>query len=119
MRGVIASGHKDSSVLKMLFDFREWLIDLRETDANRQMVRRDGNARSRADGSRVLGPFTIDVRKRILQRLKDLEGETGWSLISVSEEEIIRDIWRRDLILEDCRVALDRMSEVGVPEIGA
>ena len=108
MRGLIASGHEDAAVLEQLFDFREWLVELREDDGNRQRVRRDGNTRSRADGSRVLGPFTLAVRRMILERLRELEVKTGWSLISGSEEEIIRDIWRKDVVLEDCREALDR-----------
>ena len=66
LRGLIASGHEESAVLEQLFDFREWLVELREQDANRQRVRRDGNTRSRPDGSRVLGPFTLRVRRRIL-----------------------------------------------------
>lgn len=108
MRGLIASGHEDAATLERLFDFREWLVELREEDTNRQRVRRDGNARSRPDGSRVLGPFTIEVRKMILQRLHELENKTGWPLISGAEKEIIEDIWRRDIVLEDCRDALDR-----------
>ena len=108
MRGLIASGHEEAATLERLFDFREWLVDLREDDSNRQRVRRDGNTRSRPDGSRVLGPFTIQVRKIILQRLQELEVETGWPLISGAEQEIIEDIWRRDRVLEDCRDALDR-----------
>ena len=117
MRGLIASGHEEAAILEKLFDFREWLIELREVDANRQRVRRDGNTRLRADGSRVLGPFTLGVRRTILERLRELEGETGWPLISLSEEEIIRDIWRRDLMLEGCREALDRKSDVGATEV--
>lgn len=117
LRGLIASGHEESAVLEQLFDFREWLVELREHDANRQRVRRDGNTRSRADGSRVLGPFTLRVRRTILSRLRELEDQTGWPLISESEEEIIRDIWRRDLILEDCREALDRKGDVGATEV--
>ena len=119
MRGLITSGHEDGAVLKRLFDFREWLVELREEDGNRQKVRRDGNTKSRADGSRVLGPFTLEVRSKILRRLKELEVQTGWPLISESEQEIIEDIWRRDLILEDCRDALDRKTEVGETEVTA
>ena len=119
MRGLIASGHEDAAVLERLFDFREWLVELREDDGNRQQVRRDGNTRSRADGSRVLGPFTLAVRGMILDRLRALEGETGWTLISDAEEEIIRDIWRRDAVLEDCREALDRKLVVDVTEATA
>ena len=111
LRGLIASGHEEAPILEQLFDFREWLVELREDAANRQRVRRDGNTRSRSDGSRVLGPFTLQVRKTILGRLRELERQTGWPLISESEQEVIEDIWRRDLILEDCREALDRKTE--------
>ena len=111
MRGLIASGHQDAEIFERLFDFREWLIELRENDANRQRVRRNGNTRSRPDGSRVLGPFTLQIRRVILDRLMRLELQTGWSLISTAEREIIDDIWRRDLVLKDCRDALDRKSE--------
>ena len=58
----------------------------------------------------MLGPFTIEVRKRILDRLKTLEAETGWALLTSSECEVIEDIWRRDRILETCRTALDGSS---------
>ena len=119
MRGLIASGHEDAPILERLFDFREWLIELREDDANRQRVRRDGNTRSRADGSRVFGPFTIQVRKEILSRLRILEAQTGYSLLSQSEHEVIVDIWRRDLILEDCRDALDQPVEAHESEVHA
>ena len=112
MRGLITSGLEEAPMLERLFDFREWLVELREEDSNRQRVRRDGNTRSRVDGSRVLGPFTVQVRKMILKRLKRLEAETGWPLISKAEQEIIEDIWRRDLVLKLCRDALDRKTEV-------
>ena len=46
------------------------------------------------------------MRKLILHRLEELERETGQELISESELDIINDIWRRDQIREDCRVAL-------------
>ena len=112
MRGLIDSGHEDAAILERLFDFREWLVELREDDENRQRIRRDGNTRSRVDGSRVLGPFTIQIRELILERLKELEVETGWPLISVAEQEIIEDTWRRDRVLQDCRDALDQKAEV-------
>ncbi len=105
LRGLIDSGHEDAEMFERLFDFREWLIEMRENDANRQRVRRDGNSKYRADGTLVMGPFTLDVRKRILNRLHALEKETGRKLISISEIEVIEDIWRRDRIQEDCRTA--------------
>ena len=106
MRGVIDSGHKDATVLEKLFYFRDWLIELREDSTNRQAVRRDGNAKSRADGSRVLGPFTLETRQRILKALETLEKETGWTLLTRSERDVIEDIWRRDLIRNEARSAL-------------
>ena len=106
LRGLINSGHEDAKIFTGLFDFREWLVQLREDDANRQRVRRDGNSKSRADGTLVMGPFKLDVRERILQRLKALEEDTGQALISKSELNVIEDIWRRDRVREDCRVAL-------------
>ena len=107
MRGLIDSGHEDAELLELLFDFRQWLLELREDDRNRQRVRRDGNAKTRPDGSPVLGPFTLEVRQLILTRLHELETATGWTLLTPSESEVIEDIWRRDRILETCRTALD------------
>lgn len=107
LRGLIDSGHEDAAQMEALFDFREWLIELRENDANRLPVRRDGNARHRSDGSRVYGPFTLDVRKEILRRLRQLEGQIGSHLILPAEIECIEDVWWRDEIREDARLALE------------
>ena len=106
LQGLINSGHKDAEMFLQLFDFREWLVQLREDNTNRQRVRRDGNAKSRVDGTPVMGPFTLSVRKHILSRLRILEKDVGQVLISKSEIEVIEDIWRRDEINEDCRKAL-------------
>ena len=106
LRGLIDSGHEDAEVFSRLFDFREWLVQLREDDANRQRVRRDGNLKSRADGTPVMGPFNLDVRKRILSELQALEQETAQQLITESELDVIKDIWRRDQVRQDSRAAL-------------
>ena len=106
LKGLIDSGHKEANLFESLFDFREWLLELREDDSNRQRVRRDGNFRTRADGSLVHGPFKLKVRRKILLELQALEAETGEQLISRGELLIIRDIWRRDSVREECRTAL-------------
>ncbi len=106
MRGTIDSGHTESDKLELLYDFREELIGLREDDGNRMTVRRNGHAKSRADGSRVYGPFTMQVRRHILARLQELETQTGESLISTGEIEAIEDVWWRDEIRERGRLAL-------------
>ena len=91
--GLIDSGHEE---LEPLYSFREWLLALREDDRNRMPVRRDGTIKLRTDGSRVQGPFTMEVRREIYRRLKELEQELNMQLISKLEEGIIREIWQVD-----------------------
>lgn len=106
MRGLIDAGHQEEDRLEAFADFREWLIELREDDRNRLPVRRDGRTKLREDGTRVFGPFTLKIRKTILHRLRALEAETGDALILSAELDLIEDIWRRDRICEDGRLAL-------------
>lgn len=111
LRGVIDSGHDDASYLAKLYDFREWLVELRENDANRLPVRRDGNPRHRSDGSRVFGPFTLAVRRTILDRLLALQEETNEVLVAPGELDCIEDIWWRDEVAEEGRLALQESLE--------
>ena len=108
LRGLIDSGHQQATYLASLYDFREWLIQLREDNVNRLPVRRDGNPRQRTDGSQVLGPFTLAVRRMILDRLLTLQDEVGVSLISEAEIDSIEDVWWRDEITEASRLALQK-----------
>ena len=106
MRGTIDSGHPDQDKLELLYNFRESLIELREDNDNRLPVRRDGRIKTRSNGKLVYGPFTLEVRKSILDRLRALEESIGESLISQPEIEAIEDIWWRDEIRENGRQAL-------------
>ena len=106
LQGLINSGHQRADYFEKLFDFREWLIDLRENESNRLRVRRNGVVKLREDGTRVLGPFKLHVRREILCQLQALEKDLDEHLISQSEIRIIKDIWRRDQVQEDCREAL-------------
>ena len=106
LQGLIDSGHREAVMMETLSDFREWLIALREDDGNRLPVRRDGNRRQRSDGSPVLGPFNLKVRKTILDRLLDMQAGLGVRLIDSAEIECIEDIWWRDRITEASRHAL-------------
>ena len=117
LRGLIDSGHAEAAKLTALFDFREWLVALREDNTNRLPVRRTGNARFRDDGSRVFGPFTLEVRQEILKKLHTLEQRIGERLILPAEIDSIQDIWWRDNIREDARLALNRsISEATEPD---
>ena len=114
MRGLIAAGHEEEEKLEAFADFRDWLIELREKNHNRLPVRRDGYAKLRKDGSRVMGPFRLEVREEILDRLRQMEQQMGESLLSLGEAELIEDIWRRDRIREEGRLAL--LAACGVEE---
>ena len=106
LRGIVESGHEDADVFSQLSDFREWLIQLREDDTNRQRVRRNGEVKIRTNGAVVMGPFTLHARRRILEKLRELEDNTGRNYITESELEFIFDIWRRDVVQEECRDSL-------------
>lgn len=93
LEGLVSSGFEE---LEPLLEFREWLVELREKDGTRMKVRRNGTTKYREDGSIVLGPFTLEIRRKILRRLKKLQAEIGQILITKDEEEIIREIWRVD-----------------------
>ena len=112
MRGLIDAGHDDEDMLEALAEFREWLIVLREDNRNRLPVRRDGRTKLREDGTRVFGPFRLEVRQKILDRLRALETQIGEMLIEPDEIEMIDDIWRRDRIREEGRLSL--LARVGV-----
>ena len=106
LAGLIDSGAEE---LEALQDFREWLVSLRDNDDNRMPHRRNGRIKLRADGSRVRGPFTMPVRRRILNELKSLEESTGRMLLSRAEISMIKDIWRRDDAKYRCKEALNSM----------
>ena len=91
--GLIDSGHE---YLEPLYDFREWLMKLREDDNNRMRKRRNGSTKYREDGSLVRGPFQMEVRRKIRKQLEKLEKEFGRELLTHAEKEIIDEIWRID-----------------------
>ncbi len=106
LQGLIDSGHGIEDNLEALADFRDWLIELREDNKNRMPTRRNGTSKVRDDGSHVYGPFTLNVRKKILTELQKLSKKVGRQLISNSEIEVINEIWRIDAIQETGRNAL-------------
>ena len=103
---VIDAGHEDEDKLEAFAEFREWLIELRGDDGNRLPVLADGSTKRREDGTLVRGPFRLEVRQAILDRLRELEARTGETLLLFGEMEMIEDIWRRDRIREEGRIAL-------------
>lgn len=76
-----------------LRDFRNWLVELRNTPDARDYRRRNGSVYLMANGEYGRGPFTMEARKEILRRLLRLENETGFDLISIDELKTIDKMW--------------------------
>jgi DNA sulfur modification protein DndC len=80
-----------------LLEFRDWLVEIRNKPEYRQNERRNGQMQFR-DGKHIPGPFTIEARKMILNRLLEVQAEYGEPLISAEEIELIRSIWTDDIL---------------------
>ena len=74
--------------LAPLLEFRNWLAEIRYKTSYRMKTRRNG--------SKGLGPFTMEARKEILDKLLKAQGKTIWDLITDEEIEYIRGQWLLD-----------------------
>jgi DNA sulfur modification protein DndC len=81
-----------------LIDFRDWLVSIRNDPARRMARRRNGRFAVTAKGVPVLGPFTMETRREILERLLALQERTGRTLIYEDEIARIKSIWAEDAI---------------------
>jgi DNA sulfur modification protein DndC len=79
-----------------LIEFRDWLLSIRNDPARRQIVRRDGSMVIAANGRPIPGPFTLEARMEIFDRLLALQERTGRALISEDEIARIKAIWAVD-----------------------
>ncbi len=80
-----------------MLEFRDWLVEIRNDPARRQARRRDGRITLTRGGTFIPGPFTLQARREILDRLRALEIATGQGLISAAEIDRIHEIWAEDL----------------------
>ncbi|PSJ80903.1 DNA phosphorothioation system sulfurtransferase DndC [Neisseria iguanae] len=80
-----------------LIDFRDWLVEIRNKPEYRQAERRNGTITIKG-GKHIPGPFTVEARQMILQKLLDVQTAYGDELISEEEIELIKRIWAEDLI---------------------
>lgn len=84
----------------LLIEFRQWLKDIRNNPQYRSVERRNGEIRFNARGEQIQhvpGPFTIQARKMILDRLLKTQRDFGGALISDEEIERIHAIWAEDI----------------------
>lgn len=85
MKGMILNGEE---WMNPLLNFRNWLKTIRDDETKRMNRGRDGSDR--------LGPFTIDTRKEILERLLKIENEIKHDFISKEELTAIQLQWSYD-----------------------
>lgn len=97
--------------LILLRDFRNELLEMREDDALRDHKRRNGTVYKKADGTFGMGPFTLEARRIILEKLLDLENKTGLELITEEELKAIDKMWDEEGDLT-CRMLVDTYLEV-------
>ncbi len=79
--------------LEPLFEFRNWLSVIRDNNDYRWKKRRNGQI--------GLGPFIVDKRREILNRLLTAQKKSGFSLISTEEIKYCETIWYDDELIED------------------
>ena len=99
LREMISSGRAgyDAEHLTLLADFRDDLRDDRNKPENRVQGRnRKGTVLVKRDGSVGVGPYTMDYRRGLLERLKSLQERVGQKLISEEEEMLISRIWAEE-----------------------
>ena len=87
----------DTEHLTLLADFRDQLRDERNIPENRVQGRnRKGRILVKRDGSVGTGSYTMEYRKILLSRLKELQERVGDVLITPEEEGLIHAIWAEE-----------------------
>ena len=97
---------EDRRRLILLRDFRNKLLEMREDSTMRDNKRRNGTVYKKADGTFGMGPFTLEARCKILERLLQLEIDTGLELITMGELKTIDKMWDEEGDLT-CRRLVD------------
>ena len=93
--------------LTLLADFRDKLREERNIPGNRVQGRnRRGRILVQRDGSIGIGSYTIEYRKKLLDRLTNLENDFGELLISKAERDLIPIIWAEEQA--DLAIAMQR-----------
>lgn len=85
-----------------LIDFRDWLVEIRNKPEYRQVERRNGTVTIK-DGKHIPGPFTVEARQMILEKLLGIQTAYGHELITQEEVDLIKQIWAEDLIQSHTR----------------
>ena len=84
--------------LEPLLEMRDWLKALRDDNTKRSPTRRNGRHNFVGNGRLIPGPFTLQARREILERLLITQEEVGFELISTEEIEAIERHWVEDAL---------------------
>ncbi len=82
---------------KPLVEFRDWLKSIRNKSEHRQAFRRNGQLSFDLSGKHIPGPFTVQTRRLILERLLKVQEEFGEALVSAEELHLIYQHWNMDI----------------------
>lgn len=83
-----------------LIAFRDWLREIRNDTSLRQVARRNGRVTFTDQGLHIPGPFTVQARRLILDKLLETQVAYGEKLISEAEIQVIKRLWTEDLTRE-------------------
>ncbi len=97
LQGFVDSGKERFSCL---IAFRDWLKEIRNDPSMRQIRRRNGRITFNEKGNHIPGPFTVQARRLILEKLLKTQADYGERLISEEEIQIIKRLWTEDLTRE-------------------
>ncbi len=96
LQGFVKSG---KTKYQLLIDFRDWLLTIRDDPKYRQLRRRNGKIQY--DNEKLVpGPFTLEARKKILEKLIKIQNIYGEQLISNQEIIIIKKQWVDDIVYQ-------------------
>lgn len=98
LQGFVDSGQH---VYKPLIAFRDWLVSIRNDQTKRCAIRRNGRLTFDVSGKHIPGPFTIQARQEILERLLKVQADFGAKLITDEELDLIHKYWAMDLQQEE------------------
>lgn len=82
---MISKGHTS---LEPLLEYRNWLSKIRDNEIYRNKERRNG--------TKGLGPFTLEARREILKKLLEVQSKVEWELIGDEEISYIKKQWELD-----------------------
>lgn len=96
LQGFIDSGYGS---YQFLSEFRDFIIQLRNDPAFRSLHRRNGNVEFK-NGKHIMGPFTFEARRMLLDKLLEIQNKVGEILIFQEEIDNIHTCWENDLLNE-------------------